>query len=350
MMIPSGGISLLVHTLVNIVCSIAKYPRKAVPYLAIFIVAAIVVTSGSISVVNSLEEKNNFQLIQEIISPCAPVKQAYSDNQVILRVDDIQADAYESVAKSIIKDADKYNMRLVLGIIPRNFLKDKKMARIVRMNNCNLEIAMHGWGHFSDEDNSLFEFENMEEMEARTKIEDGKNTLEEVSKKPIVTFIPPGNEISDETKKVLDEEGIKYISANEGSGKFDMTVSAYDFPNKVLLSTDEILQKCVEKFNGKKKGPCVIVIHPQSYMTDGQPDNEKYKAFTDLLENLRKIDVYSVTFSDLEQLIIPEVIPSEQRQSRDPAIPFQTLPHPFQKDSTKQTYSIQFSSHIQSYL
>jgi peptidoglycan/xylan/chitin deacetylase (PgdA/CDA1 family) len=323
---PAGGVTFFVHIIINAFFRLMKYPRKALPFLIIFAVTALIVTIGRISVVNSLEEDNNFQLLSETLNACKPVKQAYSENKVVLRIDDIQASAYQSMVEAMVKDAKIYNMRLVLGIIPRNFLQDKKLVRFIKRNDCNLEAALHGWGHFSDEENSLFEFEEMGVEEARSKIQDGKKILEDTFGNPVVTFIPPGNEISDETKEVLDEEGIRYISSGYVGGEFDMTAGTYDFPSKSLVGNGEILKRCEVKF--ERKEPCIIVMHPQDYLTDGQPDPEKYKFYIGLLDELRRRNVYSVTFSDLEL---------RQKQSTETATLFQTPAHPYLLGSKERT-------------
>lgn len=338
-MTPTGGISLIVHVMINTFFRLMKYPKRALPFLVIFGVTAIIFASGRSSIVKSLEADSNIQLLQESIITCKPVVQAYSENKVVLRVDDIQANAYQSMTEFMIKDAKTYNMRLVLGIIPRNFLQDKKLVRFIKRNSCNLEAALHGWGHFSNEEENLFEFEEMEADEARSKIQEGKKILEDAFSSRVVTFIPPGNEISDATKEVLSEEGIQYVSTGYVGGEFDMTAGTFDFPSKSLVSNDEILKRCEAKFEIKE--PCIIVMHPQDYMTDGQPDSEKYRAYISLLDELRKRNVYSVTFSDLEL---------QKRQSTEQANLFQTIFHPFPIGSTGQICLTQASLRIPFYL
>jgi peptidoglycan/xylan/chitin deacetylase (PgdA/CDA1 family) len=321
-MMPTGGISLFLHLLINVFYSLMKYPRRIVPFLVIFAVASVVIISGRVAVVNSLKSDNNLELLEDVITSCKPVSQAYSENKVILRVDDIQANAYRVMIENMVKDAQKYNMRLVLGIIPKDFLQDKKMVRFLKKNSCNMEAALHGWSHVSDEKDDLFEFEEMGTEEARVKIQDGKKILAQVFENPVVTFIPPGNEISDETKEVLDEEGIEYVSSGYVGGDFDMTAGTYDFPSKTLVGNDEILKRCEAKFAEKK--PCIIVMHPQDYMTDDKPDSGKYRSYVDLLDILRSEKVYSVTFSDLEL---------QKRQSTEVASLFQANVHLFQPSS-----------------
>jgi peptidoglycan/xylan/chitin deacetylase (PgdA/CDA1 family) len=323
-MMPTGGISLFLHLLINVFYRLMKYPRRIVPFLIIFAVASVLIIGGRAAVVNSLKSENNLELLEDTLTVCKPVAQAYSENKVILRVDDIQANAYREMMEDIVKDAQKYNMRLVLGIIPKNLLEDKKLVRFLKKNSCNVEAALHGWSHVSDENDDLFEFEEMGADEARAKIQDGKKILAQVFDNPVVTFIPPGNEISDETKDVLDEEGIKYVSSGYVGGDFDMTAGTFDFPSKSLVSNDEILKRCEAKFEEKK--PCIIVMHPQDYMTDDKPDQGKYWFYIDLLNKLRNENVYSVTFSDLDL---------RQRQSTEVASLFQTDAHLCQLGSTE---------------
>jgi predicted deacetylase len=293
----TGGISLFAHVIIiTYFRVIKKYPAMVLSFLIISSIATVSVINGRKSISNSLEY-NNAPKVLGAASLCIPVSQAESDKKIILRVDDIQAFAYQEISKMMIKDAAKYNMRLTLGVIPDKFLQDKYFDKIIKSNSCNLELAIHGWDHSSSEENGEFEFEGMGEEEAAQKIREGKKILEEVGGKPAVTFIPPGNEVSDATKKVLEEEGIRYLSGDNESSEYGMNATTYDFPNKKLIEISEVMEACEKRFDQEKN--CVIVVHPQDYLTDEMIDQEKYQQYIGLMEELRKNEVMSVTFSDL---------------------------------------------------
>jgi hypothetical protein len=297
----SGGISLFAHIMIiTYFRVIKKYPAIILSFLIIIGIASVNLRNGKNAVENSLKYNDppKVQGTQDVAPICVPVDQQDYKNKVILRLDDIQAFAFGEISKMMIRDAAKFNMKLTLGVIPDKILQDNFFVKMIKSHSCNLELALHGWDHSSSEENGKFEFEEMGEEEASQKIKEGKKILEEISGKPVVTFIPPGNEISDATKKILEEEGIKYLSGDDAIGEFGMDATTYDFPNKKLIDISEVMKKCEKRFDKEKS--CVIVIHPQDYLTDDKIDQEKYQQYISLLEELKNREVLSVTFSELE--------------------------------------------------
>jgi len=296
-MIQSGSITLLVHLLINTYYHIIKkYPQRAASFIIILGIATVVFFNGRTAVTNSWEN-NTVKMVREITYKCLPVEQNSVDKKVVLRLDDIQAHAYTEISKKIITDTTNHNMKLVLGVIPYNFPLDKPINKVLKKNSCNLELALHGWDHFLSQETEEYEFEDMKEAEAASKIRDGKKILEQIDGQPVITFIPPGNLISDETKKVLDDEGIKYLSGDSQSSVYGLDATTFDFQNNKLIDNEEILKRCDEKFSQNKF--CVIVLHPQDYLTDDKIDLEKYGKYINLLEELRNQQIESITFRDL---------------------------------------------------
>lgn len=234
--------------------------------------------------------------------------------KAILRIDDIQAYAYSDISAKMIEDAKLRNFRLVLGVIPKDFSEDKSIVRILKRNICNLELAIHGWDHGKYQAGEEYEFEDISEEEARIKIKEAETILQKISGKKPVTFIPPGNKISKGAARVLEEEGVRYLSADYTSSEYGMTATTFDFAKNELISNDEIFRRCEESF-GKNKD-CVIVLHPQDYLTDEKIDPEKYAQYENLLDGLRLRGVLSITFSDLD--------PVEESKPRDLPIFLQT--------------------------
>jgi hypothetical protein len=296
-MMQSGSISLMVHLLINTYYNIIKkYPIRALSCIVIFSVIAFVIINGRAAVTNSLKD-NNAKILGEMTYKCQPVKEDYSDKKIILRLDDIQAFAYSEISEMMISDSISHNMKLVLGVIPHNLTQDAFITDVLKKNDCNLELALHGWDHSISPETGLYEFEDMDEAEAAGKIREGKSILEQIGGQPVVTFVPPGNLISSSTKKVLNQEGIKYLSGDMESSIYGIDATTYDFQNKKLNDNSEILNKCNERFSKNKF--CVIVIHPQDYLTDDKIDQDKYSQFINLLDELRKEQVLSITFRSL---------------------------------------------------
>jgi peptidoglycan/xylan/chitin deacetylase (PgdA/CDA1 family) len=297
----SGGVTLYVHIMINFyVGVIKKYPEKVLSLLLAVFVAYIIILNGKSSITNSMESNNihAIQAIKERSYTCKPVVQNVSDNKVILRLDDVQAFAYSDVTKKIIEDSVKRNMKMVLGVIPYNFSEDKLIDRELERNKCNLELALHGWNHSEYQETGEYEFENADQAEASDKIKEGKKILEKIGGEPVDTFIPPGNMISDDTKMILEKEGIKYLSGDNESSAYGMDATTYDFPNGKLIDNSEILKRCEDRFSQDEF--CVIVIHPQDYLTDEKIDEDKYGNFISLLEELQNRKIQAVTFRDLK--------------------------------------------------
>jgi len=265
--------------------------------LVIVLVTTLIFVSGFYIIHASLENDNNFDFLVKQFHRCKPVVQNYSNEKVVLRVDDIQAFAFADVSRKMIEDANKYNMKLVLGIIPKNLSDDQKTINTIKMNQCNLEIALHGWDHAMSEDNNSHEFEYLDQKEASIKINKGAKELKKIFNTKIETFIPPGNQISDGTVQAIKKSEIKYISADNQNEKFDMSVATYNFIENKPRSNQEVLDKCDIVF--KENMPCIVVIHPQDYTTDDKLDEEKYSDYLSLLDELRKRNIYSATFSEL---------------------------------------------------
>lgn len=293
----STGLSILFHLMINTYHNfIKKYPARALSAILVILVTVLVILKGKASVTNTWKE-NNFQLAGQMIQRCLPVHQEPSNQRVILRLDDVQAYAYTDITEKIIDETISHNMKMTLGVIPNNFLEDVRIDGILKRNSCNLELAIHGWDHISPRADGTFEFEEMSKEEALIRIRRGKEIFKKITNSPIVTFIPPGNKISVGTKEALSEEGIKYISADDSETEYGMNATTYDFPAKKLIENSKVIEACDKRFSANKL--CVIVIHPQDYLTDDKIDLEKFKQYIDLLDQLKKKSVFTTTFKDL---------------------------------------------------
>ncbi len=273
--------------------------NKVLSSTIILIVLLFLFINAGTALSNSFNMDNNIGIVEEALHKCEPVAQNYSDKKVILRLDDIQASAYTRISQIMIEDAAKINMKLVLGVIPNKILTDGVIDRTIKDNLCNIEVAMHGYTHVMQ--GNYYEFEDVQPKdyaEINYKLENGKSMLEQLTGSSIVTFIPPGNKLSEYVKNIILDKGIKYISSDNEQTQFDMTISTFEFDVNKLTSVSDIIKTCNEKFS--EKSVCVIVLHPQDYLTNDVIDSDKYSKYWELLSKLREDGVYSTTFSEIQ--------------------------------------------------
>ena len=288
-MTPGGGLSMLFHLVVIL---IKQKKKRLVSVLIILVIFGIIGKQMLASTKTYLGKDSNINYAARLLERCEPIKIVSGKNQVVLRVDDIQAFTWRETAIKMIEDAFENEMLVVLGVIPAGLQDDKKIYEYLKSNYCNLEIAQHGWDH---RDNPP-EFVDMSEEAVYEAILKGKLVLQELTKDPIVTFIPPHNIYSKGTEIALGKASFKIISG-EGEGDFDYTTSTYDFAKDELVPIPEIIGQCKDGL--EKNNRCIIMLHPQDYATNGQLDEEKYKRYLDLLAELKKLDVSFVKMKDL---------------------------------------------------
>lgn len=286
---PFGGIVLTVHLIIIVIKWVKTNP---LPTLIITLVFLLVFVGAGASITQSFSGSSNVDFIADLFYQCKPIENASnSKDVVILRLDDVQAYTWANISMKIIDDAFTRNAPLVVGVIPKGLEEDKEMVRFLEKNSCNLEIALHGYNHRQD----VPEFGAISEREARKKIEKGKTILEELTNEPIVTFIPPNNAYSIAAGLALMKSGFKTISSGGGGG-LDFTASTYDFGTNELIPVKDVVDKCEKAFDRNK--PCVIMLHPQDYATNGLLDEAKYSNYLMLLDELKRRNVFFTTMRD----------------------------------------------------
>lgn len=243
-----------------------------------------------------IHNNNNLEYVYDKTHPCKKFVTEIKPKKVVYRIDDVQAYAYTNEVVQIIKDLNNKKIHAVLGIIPKGLDQDILMEKVLKRNSCNYEYAVHGWDHSVYAETQIFEFDNISNQEAALRVKNGINMIKKVTKQTPVTFIPPGNKLGDEAKSAVLSAGIHTISG-ASQGDLDMSIATYDYESKTLISNEEIINTCTQKFEQNKI--CVIVVHPQDYMTNDKIDFEKYKKFTELVDTLQSSDASAVRFSDL---------------------------------------------------
>lgn len=227
---------------------------------------------------------------------------------IIFRLDDVKAWQYYNITTRITDDVLSKNLTITLGVIPKDIEKDTTLFLPwinKSKDNPNVEIALHGYLHQEEE------FKYLTEEEARDKLIKGKELLLRYTGIIPLTFIPPENEFSRGTIYALAKENFKILSAGDATlfvpyyplgdnfrflGK---TTETYDFPQKRFMPVEEIIKECETGL--KKDNVCVIMIHPQDYLTKDptQIDEERYVQFIKLLDELQKLNATFKNFKDI---------------------------------------------------
>jgi hypothetical protein len=214
---------------------------------------------------------------------------------IILRIDDVRA--YSTTSKPLIDEIIRRNMSATLGVIPRDLEKDKKIPDylIEIKENSLIEIAQHGANHNESDIN----------ISEETLLEGNKKIQEIIGIKPI-TYIPPYNNISEESKEMIGDyfsllSGDQDILKNDKIPEIGYTVSTYSYTTQQIVSNKEIISKCKQSL--EKNNLCVVMIHPQEYSSD--PNNpkeispERFNDFKEMLDGLEKLESNFGTFKDL---------------------------------------------------
>ena len=296
MMTPFTGLTVIFHL---IIIFIYKRRKVLVSFAIALIVFGIIGLNLSFSVKGLFGKDSNIRLaanLPEYLRQCKPFETNIGEKNIILRVDDIQASAWREVTIRMTDDALENSMPLVLAVIPEGIEEDDKLYRYLRSQRCNIELAQHGWDHNKDTGGVAPEFGSLSKEEAYKRIIEGKAVMEKLADKPPVTFIPPNNYYSAGTAQALDKAGFINISS-EGDQPFDYTSATFDSTKNELISVPEILERCIEGLN--EKDLCVVMLHPQDYATDGVLDEEKYEMYSELLDELKKLNVSFVTMENL---------------------------------------------------
>jgi peptidoglycan/xylan/chitin deacetylase (PgdA/CDA1 family) len=233
----------------------------------------------------------------------------YSINKrvVILRLDDVQAFAWNNLTIEIINDVLKRNLSITLGVIPQYLSDDKIMRNYLRnvSRNPHIEIAQHGYDH---KDN---EYKYLSEEEAYKTTNIGLSEIVNVTGRYPVTFIPPNNIINgSNTTNALSSLGFKIISGDVRF-EYDNNIMNMGFSTSTLNdsgSDDSVIEPLqhVEKIIAdclltiEDTNICVIMMHPQDYSLDnGSADPEKINNYLiPLLDSIAN-NIKSITFSDL---------------------------------------------------
>ena len=285
-----GGISFIAHFIIIMFKWVRRNPK---PTMTIFSVSGIIIFGALFSLKQSINNSPNVKLIKNTFYGCQKTAQAaeMEDNVIILRLDDVQAFAWKDISMRMIDEMIKKNIPATIGVIPKNLEEDEEIANYLKKTSCDMEIAQHGWDHGRQSGNSKPEFEGVSKNTAYKRIIKGKEYLESIFDKEIVTFIPPNEVYSNGTVDALKQAEIPFLANTH-------TVALANYENNVskLNSTDKIIDSCKQGFESDNL--CVVMLHPQDYATNGYLDESKYSEFTELLNRLEELNAGFMTIKD----------------------------------------------------
>ena len=237
-----------------------------------------------------------------------PICDAYGNRIIILRLDDVKAWQYYDITTRMTSLMLSKNMAFTMALIPKDIEKDTTLflpwIRNIK-NDPRVEIALHGYLHEEGE------FKDLNRTEATYRLQKGKEMIYNYTGIVPVTFIPPENEYSDDTVDSLSDTGFRVISAEaspnikqyyeigENLSFVGYTTRTYDFSDSKFIPAEQVLEECNSSLD--KDGLCVIMIHPQDYLTADrtQIDEERYAEFIKLIDGLEKLNARFKTFKDL---------------------------------------------------
>jgi len=214
---------------------------------------------------------------------------------IILRLDDVRA--YSKLTEPLVDEILKRNSSVTLGVIPRNLEKDKAMIKYLQeiKENPLVEIAQHGNYH----NESDIEINETYLLEGYLKIQ------EKIGVSP-VTYIPPFNEISWESKEAISKH-FKIISGEQGAiregyvAEIGYTEETYWYDKNISAPLQTVIDGCEKSL--EKTNICVIAIHPQEYAINinnaVELDTEKFIEFERLLNGLQELNASFANFKDI---------------------------------------------------
>ncbi len=215
---------------------------------------------------------------------------------IILRIDDVRA--YSKLTKPLVDEILNRNISVTLGVIPRDLEKDNNMIKYLGQIKTNpyVEIAQHG-GYHNKTDNNI----------TNDSLMDGYGKIQKVLGVLPVTYIPPYNEVSLESREIISnyfriisgEQGI--IKEGEKIAEIGYTEETYYYDKNESVPIEIIINKCEESL--KNTNLCIIAIHPQEYATNiNNPvilDKNRFEKFKHLLDELENLSTKFSRFTDV---------------------------------------------------
>lgn len=212
---------------------------------------------------------------------------------IILRMDDVRA--YSKLTVPLVDEILDRELSITLGVIPKDLEKDSSMIKYLQgiKDSPYIEIAQHGDEH-NESDINITEESLLE----------GYGKIQRVLGVVPVTYIPPYNDISEESKeiisnyfRVISKDG-EVVKEGKRVAEIGQTIATYYYTTNEIVPTERIVSKCKESLD--KTNVCVVTIHPQEYAYDINNavvlSPERFDDFKELLDGLQELDAGFSTF------------------------------------------------------
>lgn len=304
-MIPAGSISVFVHLIINVcVWIIKKVPflrpllrlGHLPPLLLAGVLVLIMFVFAGWAIRQALLGQNNLDHIDFYLTSCTEFVPEVTEQNVIIRVDDIQSFAWVDIQQRIILDAAERDIPLSVAVIPVGLRDDPEQFDFLRQQRCQLEFMLHGYDNLELRP-GVGEFAELREREAEKRIEQGLKVVDKLAREDVYTFVPPLNMLSEGAKRALAETDIPLITS-EGEGRFDFDATTFDFIIDEITTPEAIVADCEAAFAAGDK-ECVVMVHPQDFVTNDQLDPEKYQVYLDSIDQLKAKGYTFVRFKDI---------------------------------------------------
>jgi hypothetical protein len=249
-----------------------------------------------------------FLLTSSIIKANGPVK-------VLFRYDDFLL-APSALSDSLLSIFRKNGIPLCISIIPYNnegnlinkIDSDKISDLISRINNKEIEVALHGYNHVNHIKHAFFckstysEFATIGYEQQYIQISAGKRVIDSLLKRDIKIFVPPFNTYDMNTLRALENLKFEIISGSrQGTSRGG--------PLKYMPATLEDfsdLPSVIEK-NKDKDVTIIIYFHPYSFKGSASKYSKDLTKLIstvqldEMLQWLKKKNVSFTAFSDLTE-------------------------------------------------
>jgi len=168
-------------------------------------------------------------MMPAIALPATPAKPDKTIH-VVFRYDDFSAKSPTQTELKIIQAFQKHKARLTFGVIPFVCAGDQhnpspqdtlaltpEKTRILKktVQQGIVDVALHGFSHQTHQAGFLSEFAGADYSSQLNKLKQAKTYLEQITRNPINTFVPPWNRYDRNTLQALEKLNFKTLSASE---------------------------------------------------------------------------------------------------------------------------------------
>ena len=280
-----------------------------------------------------LGDVTNFNLFRTEILETEPVEEEsigdepvnieseFTDcNCIVFRLDDVQDYWLADTQVKIIELFSEKQVPLTIGVIGSLIGEDQKISSVIEksLEAENIELANHSWNNeiITTLDDSI---EEKYIQDTNAKI------IEEFGVVP-TTFIPPQNIYDESTIEILKNNGFTVLSSHReeistlsfGHESFYVIPAITETAKLVnndsewqLVENTEILTRIQESL--LTNGYAIVMMHPQEFSLNEQgeydvPNQESIGNLSELLDEIKELDVNLLTIKEINREIISEEI------------------------------------------